>query len=211
MSEETQTCAKEGATMSRSRKMGRLTKELDQAAEFRKSAIDAMRRTTQATLTACASMRGETSRDYRARTQKFLASLVRDVAAHRRATAHQIAQTRRFLTSMAKDVAADRRATVNQLARFSSARRKAGSQMRGNLERQVTVVANKTAGIRDAAANAISEVANAHRRMARQQEAALRAGRRKLGADTARFVKAMHADRMKTHGIWSDFRLGRAA
>jgi uncharacterized protein YicC (UPF0701 family) len=112
---------------------------------------------------------------------------------------------------MAKDVAAGRGAMMNELARLSSARRKAGSRMRGNLERQVTLIAHNTAGIRNAAANAVSELAHAHRRMARQQEAALKSGRRKLGADTARFVNAMHADRMKAHGIWSDFRLGRAA
>ena len=197
--------------MSRSREMSHLTKELDQAAKFRKSAIDAMRRTAQATLAACANMRGEISRDYRVRTQKFLASLVRDVAGHRHATTHQIAQTRKFLNSMAKDVAAGRRATMNQLARMTGARRKAGSQMRGNLERQVALIANNVAGIRNAAANAVSELAHAHRRMAKQQEVAPKAGRRKLGADTARFVSAMHTDRTKSHGIWSDFRLGRAA
>jgi hypothetical protein len=43
--------------------MARLTKELSQAAESRKSAIDAMRDATRTTLAECAEMRGEMVRD----------------------------------------------------------------------------------------------------------------------------------------------------
>ncbi len=197
--------------MSQSRQMGRLTKELRQASEFRKSALDAMRESTQATLMACATMRGENARDYRAQTQRFLASLTKEVAAHRRATAHKVAQTRKCLSSMAKNVAARRRATMNQIARSTAARSKAGNQMRGNLAREVTSIMNKASELRNAAADAVSGLADTHRRMARQQRAALKSDRRKLRADTARFVNAMHADRMKAHGIWSAFKLGSAA
>jgi len=176
--------------------MGRLTKELSQASKFRKSAIDGMRRTTQATLTACATLRGEAVRDYRAQTHKFLASLTGDVAAHRRATAHQIAQTRKNIARIRNDVAAGCRATMNQIARWTAARSKAGNQMHGNLRRQVTFIMNKVADLR-------SEFANAHRAMAKRQQAALKSGRRKLRADSTRHVNAMHADRMKAHGMWS--------
>ncbi len=197
--------------MLQSREMGRLTKELCQASAFRKSATDAMRRMTQATLTACATMRGQMVHEYRAQTHKFLASLASDVAVQRRDTAHQIAQTRKFLSSMAKNVAAGRRVTMNQIARSTAARCKAGDQMRGNLERQVSFIMNKAADLRNAAADAVAELASAHRRMAKQQKTALKSGRRKLRGDTARFVNAIHADRMKAHDIWSAFKLGGAA
>ena len=197
--------------MSQSREMGRLTKELRQASDFRKSALDAMRESTQDTLMACATMRGESARDYRAQTQKFLSSLSREVAAHRRATAHKIAQTRKCLGSMAKNVAARRRATMNQIARSTAARSKAGNQMRENLGRQVTSIMNKASEVRNAAADAVSELADAHRRMAKHQRAALKSDRRKLRTETAKFVNAMHADRTKAREIWSAFKLGNAA
>ena len=82
--------------------MGRLARELSQASEFRTSAIDDMRRATQATLAACATMRGELLRDYRGQAQKFLSSLVRETSAQRRAaTKHvmKIARDRQEIAS----------------------------------------------------------------------------------------------------------------
>ncbi len=190
--------------MSQSREIGRLTKELGQASEFRKSAIDVMCRTTQATLTACATMRGKMARDYRMQAHKFLASLTRDVAAHHRATVNHVAQTRKFLGSMAKDVAAHRNATMNQIARLTSARRKATSQLRSSLQRQVGAIVEQTRDFRNAAANA-------SQKMAKQQKASLDSGHRKLHANMTRVLGAIHADRMKAHEIWSAFKLGSAA
>jgi len=192
--------------MSQSREMGRLTKDLRQATEFRKSAIDAMRAATNATLTAFATMRGEMARDYRVQTHKFLSSLTRDVAAHRRATAHQIAQTQKFLGGKAKDVAAHRNATMNQVARFGSARRKATSQLRSSLERQVGALVERTREFRDVAAQIVPTLASAHQKMAKQQRASLDAGHRKLHASMAKALGALHADRMKAHDIWAAFK-----
>jgi hypothetical protein len=47
--------------------------------------------------------------------------------------------------------------------------------------------------------------------MAKHQTAGLKAGHRKLHAATMKFVDAMHADRMKTHEVWSDFKHSKAA
>ncbi len=197
--------------MSQSRQMAHLTKELSQAAEFRKAAIDAMREAARSTLAECAEMRGETVRDYRARIHKFLSTLTGDVAAHRRAMAHQVAQTQKFLGAKAKNVAAQRHATMNEIARFANARGRAASQMRSGLQHQVAGIVLRTAQLRDAAADAVVELANAHRKMAKQQKAELKSGRHKLHAATVKFVDAMHADRMKAHEIWSGFKLGKAA
>lgn len=81
--------------MSLAAEMGRLTKEFSQASKFRASALDGMRRATKATLMECAAMRGDMIRDYRAQTHRFLASLAKDVAAHRRATTRQFVQLAR--------------------------------------------------------------------------------------------------------------------
>jgi hypothetical protein len=191
--------------------MAHLTKELSQAAAFRKSSIDAMRDATQATLAACAEMRGDMVRDYRSEMQKFLAALSRDVAAHRRAMAHQIAQTQKQLAATAKNMAAHRNATMNEIAHLASARARAASRMRSGLAHQVHDIAMKTAQLRDAAGATVLQLANAHRKMAKQQSADLKAGRRKLHTATTKFVDGMHAERMKTHEIWSDFKHGKAA
>ena len=171
---------------SQAREMGRLTKDILQAAEIRNMTLDSMRAATKSALSACASMRGKVAHDYRARTQKFLAGLARDVAA-------------------------DRRAVTQQMARVSGARHKAAGHMRDSLDRQVASIVEKTAALRDAATNAVANLANAHRSMAKHQRAALSGSRRKLHADTARFVGAMHKDRMKAHEIWSGLKFGRAA
>lgn len=197
--------------MSQSRQMAHLTKDLAHASEFRKSAIDAMREATKSLLATCADMRGEMVRDYRARTHKFLTSLSRDVAGHRKAMAHQVVQTQKFLGAKAKDVAAHRNATMNQIARFGSARHKAASRLRSGLEHQVDAIVMQAASLRSAAADAVAQLASANRKMAKQQKAALKSGHRKLHADTTKFVNAMHGDRMKAHDIWSGFKLGRAA
>ena len=191
--------------MSQSREMGRLTKELGQASEFRKSAIDAMRQTTKSVLTTCATVRGEMARDYRRQAHKFLASLTRDVAAHRRATTNHVAQTRKFLSSMAKDVAAHCNATMHQIARLTSARRKATSQLQSSLQRQVGAIVEQTRDFRNAAAS------RARQKMAKQQRVSLDAGHRKLHTNMTKVLGAIHADRMKGHEIWSAFRLGGAA
>jgi hypothetical protein len=81
--------------MSLEAEMGRLTREFSQASKFRTSALDGMRRATKATLMECATMRGNMMHDYRVQTHKFLASLARDVAAHRRATTKQVMQVMR--------------------------------------------------------------------------------------------------------------------
>lgn len=197
--------------MSRSRQMAHLTKELSQAAQFRKAAIEAMREATQATLVECAQMRGEMVRDYRAQMHRFLSALVRDVAAHRRAIAHQIAQTQKFLGAEARHVAAKRNDTMNEIARVRNARGRAANGLRRRLQHQVAAIATRSVQLRDAAADAVVQLANAHRKMAKEQKAELKSGRRKLRATTSKVVGAMHADRMKAHEVWSDFKLGRAA
>lgn len=190
--------------MSQSREMAHLTKDIAHASEFRKSAIEAMREATKSTLVECAEMRGELAHDYRARTHKFLSALTRDVAAHRKAMAHQIVQTQKFLGAKAREGAAHRHATMNEIARFGSARSKATSRLRDRLEHQVAAIVARTA-------EAMSQFSDAHQNMAKQQKTALKSGRRKLHHDMSKFVKAIHADRMKAQGIWSDFKLGNAA
>ena len=197
--------------MSRPRQMARLTKELSQAAAFRKSAIDAMRKATQATLAACAEMRGDMVRDYRSQMQKFLAALSRDVAAHRRAMAHQVGQTQKHLAAAAKNVAAQRNATMNGIAHLGTARVRAASRMRSGLAHQVHDIAMQAVQLRDAAGATVLRLADAHRKMAKQQSAELKAGHRKLHTATMKLVGGMHAERMKTHEIWSDFKHGKAA
>jgi hypothetical protein len=191
--------------------MARLTKELSQAAAFRKSAIDAMREATRATLAACTEMRGDMVRDYRAEMQKFLAALSRDVASHRRAMAHQVGQTQKHLAAAAKNVAAQRNATMNGIAHLGTARVRAASRMRSGLAHQVHDIAMQAAQLRDAAGATVLRIADAHRKMAKQQSAALKAGHRKLHTTTMKLVGGMHAERMKTHEIWSDFKHGKAA
>ena len=197
--------------MSQSREMGRLTKDLRQASELRRSAIDAMRQATKSMLTACATARGEMAQDYRMQAHKFLASLTRDVAAHHRATAHHVAQTRKFLSSMGRDVAAGRNATVSQIARLASARRKAASQLRSGLQRQVGAIVEQTREFRNAAAQIVPTLASAQQKMAKRQRASLEAGHRKLRASMNGVIGAIHADRMKAHEIWSGIKFGGAA
>jgi hypothetical protein len=92
----------------------------------------------------------------------------------------------------------------SQLGRWTGSRRKAGTQMRGDLDRQVGSIKSATAAF-------LLEFANAHRKMAKQQEAALKSGHRKLRAEMAKTVDAIHADRMKAHEIWAAFKLPHAA
>lgn len=171
--------------MSRTAEMGRLTKDFRQASQFRKTAIDDMRRATKSALLDCETLRGETMRDYRAQTQKFLASLVKDVAGHRRATAKHV-------------------------MRMIGARRKAASQLRDHLQRDMRSLMERTHEFRDAAAQIVPALARAHRKMATRQRASLDGGRRKLRAEVAKFLGAMHADRMGAHGNWAAFRLDGA-
>ncbi len=191
-------------TMSQARQMAHLTKELSQAMEFRKSAIDAMREATTSLLAAYAVMRGEKFRDYRVAMQKFLSSLSRNVAAHRKAMAHQVAQTQKFLGAQARDVAAHRNATMNQIAHIGNARAKAASRLRSNLHSQADAMVTQAAAV-------VSQFADVRQKMAKRQKAALGADRQKLHKDMAAFVKSIHADRAKAQNIWSQFKLGRAA
>jgi uncharacterized protein YicC (UPF0701 family) len=190
--------------MSQAREISRLTKDLGQAAKLRKAATDAMRLATKSMLASCATARGELGREYAAETRKFLASLGKDVAAFRRAMAHQIAKTRKDIAAMKKNVAAGRQAAMGQVTRWTSARSKASNLLHRDLERQAASIMSKTAQLR-------SEFANVHRNMAKQQEAALKSGHRKLHDGMARVVNVMHADRMKAHGILANFRLSGAA
>lgn len=190
--------------MSQAREMTHLTKELARATEFRIAAVDGIREATRSLLATCAEMRGDMVRDYRARTQKFLSALSREVAAHRKAMAHQVAQTQKFLGAKARDVAAHRNATMNQIARFGSSRSKATSRLRGRLQDQVDSIVTQTT-------EALSQLSDAHRKMAKQQHAMLKSGHRKLHKDTMAYVKSMHADRMKAQDVWSNFKLGKAA
>ncbi len=173
--------------------MDRLTKDLRQASKFRVTAINEMRRATKSALTACARMRGETLHDYRAQTQKFLVSLVKDVAAHRRAT-------------------------TKQVMRMVDTRRKAASQMRDGLERQARSLMEQTQEFRNAAAEIVPALSRAHQKMATRQKASLKAGRRRLGAEVTKLrssvrqdQQGVRADLMKAHGIWSAFKLGGPA
>jgi len=190
--------------MSQAREISRLTKELAQASKLRRAATDAMQQATKSMLATCATTRGELGREYAAQTRKFLASLAKDVAAFRRAMAQQIAKTQKNIATMKKNVAADRQAMQSRMTAMGSARSKASALLHRDLQRQAASIMSKTAQLR-------AEFANAHRHMAKQQEAALRSGRRKLHDGMARLVNAMHADRMKAHGIWANFRLSGAA
>ncbi len=197
--------------MSQSRKMGRLAKDICQASKLRTSAIDAMRQATKSMLTTCATARGEMAQDYRVQTHKFLTSLTRDVAAHNRATAHQVARTQKFLNAMGRDVAAHRKDTMNQVTRMASARRKAASQLRSSLQRQAGALVEQTREFRNAAAQIVPALARAQQKMAKRQRASLEAGRRKLHANMSSVLGALHADRMKAHEIWSGVKFGGAA
>lgn len=183
--------------MSQFQEISRLTKDLGRASELRNEATEAMRAATKSMLATCTTVRGELGREYAAQTHKFLASLAKDVAAYRRAMAHKIAKTR-------KNVAADRQAMMSQITRWASARSKASNLLHHDLERQATSIMNKTAELR-------SGLADAHGRIAKHQRASLKSGHQKLRADTAQFVNAMHADRMKAHANWSSFRAGSVA
>ncbi len=175
------------------------------------AAIKEMRQAAKSTLEACATMRGEVARDYRAQTQKFLASLAKDVAAHRHATAHQIAQIQKFLASQFKDVAADRRGTANQIARCKNNRRKAAGPMRTGLRRQVDAIKERAEELRSAAAQAVTNFASANEKMAKRQRASLAVDRRKLRTHVSGFLGAIHADQMKAHNIWKSFGLNGGA
>lgn len=179
--------------MSQSADMHRLTQELRQASRFRMTAIHEMRRATKSALAACASLRGETMRDYRTQMQKFLASLAKDVSAHRRAT-------------------------TKQVMRMVSSRRKAASQMRADLGRHARSLEERTQDFRNAAAEIAPAFSRAHQKMAARQRAALEAGRRKLGAEVTKLrssarqhQQGVRAELMKAHEIWSAFRLGGPA
>ena len=193
--------------MSQANDMDRLTKDLRQAGKFRMTAIKEMRRAAKSTLADCATMRGEMARDYRAQTQKFLASLAKDVAGHRRATAAQIAQTQKFLAGMCRDVGAHRRAAANEIARFRSTRSKAANQMRSSLRRQVGAIKERAEELRSAAAQAVTNFASANEKMAKRQRASLAVDRRKLRTHVSGFLGAIHADQMKAHEFWKSFGL----
>lgn len=173
--------------------MDRLTKHLRQEGKCRMAAINEMRRAVKSTLAECATMRGEVAREYRAKTQKFLAALPKDLAAHRRATASQIAETQRSLAGMGRDVA-------NEMTRFNATRNKAANHMRSSLRRQVAAVAKQ-------AEHFLESAASAHTAMAKRQRASLASGRRHLAAHTASFLHAAHADQVKAHNIWNSFEL----
>lgn len=189
---------RDGVAMSQSSDMDRLTKDLRQAGKFRMTAIKEMRKAAKSTLEACATMRGEIARDYRAQTQKFLASLAKDVAGHRRATAHQIAHTQSFLAGMCKDVGNHRRAAAHEIARFRTTRSKAASHLRTGLRRQADAMTKQTE-------NFMASLASAHKDMAKRQRSSLATGRRKLAAQIDSFLGAVHADRMKALDIWKSF------
>jgi hypothetical protein len=170
--------------------MQRLTQDLRQASRFRMTAIHEMRRATKSALAACATLRGETMRDYRAQTQKFLSSLAKDVSTHRRAT-------------------------TKQVMRMVSSRRKAARELRADLGRQTRSLEERTQDFRNAAAEIGPAFSRARQKMAAQQRASLEAGRRKLGAEVGklrstvrRYQQGVRADLMKAHEIWSAFSLG---
>jgi hypothetical protein len=134
--------------------MGRLAGELSQASQFRTTAIDEMRRATQATLAACATMRGELLRDYRGQTQKFLSSLAQETSAQRRAASrhvmkiahdrHEIAsQLRGRLQHDARFLAEQgrvHRKTAKQRKSLEAGRRELGAQVasfRGAIQRDL--------------------------------------------------------------------------
>jgi hypothetical protein len=183
--------------MSQSQEINRLTKDLGRASELRNEATEAMRAATKSMLATCTTVRGELGHEYAAQTHKFLASLAKDVAAYRRAMAHQVAKTK-------KNVAADRQAMMSQIARWMGARSKASKLLHHDLERHATSIMNKTAELR-------SGLSDVRGRMAKHQRVNLKSGHQKLRAGTGRFINAMHTDRMKAHAIWSSFRAGGVA
>lgn len=183
--------------MTRSQEISRLTKDLSRASELRNEATDAMREATKSMLATCTMVRGELGREYAAQTHKFLTALGKDVAAYRRAMAHQVAKTK-------KNVAADHRAMMSQINRWMAARSKATKALHHDLEHEATSLMNKTAEFR-------SRLSDAHERMAMQQRANLKSGRQKLRVGTARFVHAAHAERMKAHAIWTNFKAAGTA
>jgi hypothetical protein len=196
--------------MSQSKRMARLTEELSQAAAQRKSSLDAMREATKATLKTCARMRGETAHEYRARMQDLLASLAKEAANHRKMVAQQIMQTRKYLGAQAQGVATHRNATMSQMRLFARSRRDAAAQLRDSLKQQVNAIVMQTTALCNAAATAVNELANSQQAAAQQHRAALRSDRRKMHAGVARFIDAMHADRMKAHAEWSAHSHGEA-
>ena len=113
--------------MSQSQEINRLTKDLGRASELRNEATEAMRAATKSMLATCTTVRGELGHEYAAQTHKFLASLAKDVAAYRRAMAHQVAKTK-------KNVAADRQAMMSQIARWMGARSKASKLLHHDLD-----------------------------------------------------------------------------
>jgi hypothetical protein len=122
--------------------MGRLAADIRQATQFRATAIDGIRQATGAMLGACATMRGEVMRDYRAQTQKVLASLVRDVAAHRRAATKQVMQVARarqksasqMRAGLVNDVRSLTAMTRDFLSNTAGAERKMAKQQEATLE-----------------------------------------------------------------------------
>lgn len=173
--------------------MNRLTKDLRQEGKFRMAAINEMRRAVKSTLAECATMRGEVAREYRAKTHKFLATLPKDLAAHRRATASQIAETQRSLAGMWREVA-------NEMARFRAVRNKAAIHTRSSLRRQVGAIAKQTEHF-------LASAGSAHSAMGKRQHASLASGRRQLATQTAGFLHAAHTDQEKAHNIWNSFEL----
>jgi hypothetical protein len=177
--------------MTRATDMEHLTKALRQEGKFRMAAINEMRRAVKSTLAECATMRGEAAREYRARTQKFLATLPRDLAAHRHATATQIAETQRCLAGMWRDVA-------NEMAHFRAARNKVAKHTRSSLRRQVATVAKE-------AEHFLESAASAHHAMSKRQRSSLASSRQHLAKHTASFLHAAHADQERAHKIWNSF------
>lgn len=186
--------------MSQSSEMNGLTKELRHAGKLRMAAVKEMREAARSTLASCAQMRGEVARDYRAQTNKFLASLAKDVAAHRHRTAGQIARTQKVISGMAKEVGALRRSAANDIVRFTGTRSKATAQVRSHLGRQVDAMAKHTESF-------MSNLASARKQMGKRQHASLAAGRQKLASHVASFLNVVHVDQMKAHDIWKSFGL----
>lgn len=179
---------KKGISMSLSTDMDRLTAEIRQAAEFRKAAINDLRGAVKSTLAACATMRGEAARDFRAESQKYLAALAKDTAA------------------LAKEVSRQQRATATHMTRVASARRKAGRKMRSNLSREVGAIMKEAHALQAGAIDMVMSLGVASQKRAEQQRAVLGGARRKLRADNSRSVGGMRADRMKARAMWSKTR-----
>ena len=186
--------------MSQSSEMNGLTKELRHAGKLRMAAVKEMREAARSTLASCAQMRGEVARDYRAQTNKFLASLAKDVTAHRHRTAGQVARTQKAIAGMAKEVGALRNSAANDIVRFTGTRCKAAAQVRSRLGRQAGAMAKQTESF-------MASLANAHKQMGKRQHASLAAGRQKLATQVTSFIDAAHVDHMKAADIWKSFGL----